>query len=100
MAIPSGKIPAVKSLHRLVLDNHVFEDFVEGVTDMNMTIGIRGPVMQNKFLLRPLPFFLNPAIERLFQEPEDWMVGVQPFNAQVLRTTGFSEMPDSSSKAR
>ena len=39
----------------------------------------------------------NPAIVKLFHDPEDWMTGVQPLGAQVRRTTGFSEMPDSSS---
>ena len=37
------------------------------------------------------------AIVRFFHDPDEAMVGVSPRSAQVRRTTGFSEMPDSSS---
>jgi len=39
---------------------------------------------------------ITPASPRFFQEQADLITGVLPLGAQVVRTTGFSEMPDSS----
>ena len=37
-----------------------------------------------------------PDILKLFHDPVDSMIGVFPLGAHVVRTTGRSEMPDSS----
>lgn len=58
------------------------------------------PGCNRKYIFGLLPLGMNiksPAIVRLFQELDETMIGVLPFSAHVFRTTGFSEMPDSSS---
>ena len=55
MAIPTGDIQGIKTLHGLVFDDHVLEDLVKRVADMDMAIGIGRPVVQNK---RRRPFAL------------------------------------------
>jgi len=58
------------------------------------------PGWSRKHILGLLPLGVNsnnPAIVRLFQEPDDWIVGVCPLIDHVFLTDGFSEMPDSSS---
>jgi len=39
---------------------------------------------------------ITPATERDFQLPVERIIGVTPLGAQVRRTVGFCEMPDSS----
>ena len=48
MAVPSGNVLRVKACQLLGLDNHVFEHFVERVTNVQFAIGVRGAVVQHK----------------------------------------------------
>ena len=48
MAIPAGYELRVKALELTRLDDHVLENFVDRVTDVNIAVGVGRAVMQNK----------------------------------------------------
>ena len=50
VTIPTGHIRRVLAQQCLRADNHVFQDMVEGMADMHVTIGIRRAVMQDELL--------------------------------------------------
>ena len=53
--------------------------------------------MRKSFDLVPFGVvMIVPDILKLFHDPVDSMIGVFPLGAHVVRTTGRSEMPDSS----
>ena len=52
MAIPARDIGSMEPLHPLDLQNDIFQGFVQGVANMNMTIGIGRSIMQD--IGRPL----------------------------------------------
>ena len=49
VTIPPRHIRRVKSRHGFGLDNNVFEDFIDCVTDVNVAVGIRRTIVQNEF---------------------------------------------------
>ncbi len=50
VTIPARHIGRIKSLHRFIFDDDVFEDFVQCVADMNIAVRVRRAVMKNEFL--------------------------------------------------
>ena len=70
VAVPSGHIRGIKSLHRPVFDDHVLEDLVKGVTDMNIAVGIRRAVMENVSLIAPVLLLDTGVNVVLFPELE------------------------------
>ena len=46
VAIPAGHIRCVKTRHQFRLDDDVLKDFVDRVTDVNVTVGVRRAVVQ------------------------------------------------------
>ena len=51
MGIPPGNIRGIISLNGFVTDDEIFQDFIQGMADMDIAVCIRRSVMQNK--LRP-----------------------------------------------
>src|SRR5690606_29733613 len=51
VAVPAWHVHRVVARHGAALDDDVLQYLVDGVTDMNIAVGIRRPVMQNE--LRP-----------------------------------------------
>jgi hypothetical protein len=49
MAIPTGNIRSVKTTKGFGLKNNILEDFIDGMADMDFTIGIWRSIMQNEF---------------------------------------------------
>ena len=65
VAVPARHINRVHAFELARFDNHVLEDFVHGVTDMNLAIGIRRAVVQHKLdrtLTRIAQFFVNSFV--------------------------------------
>ena len=50
VAIPARHINRIASHHLMGADNHVFQNFIERMADMNIAIGIGRAVMQHEFL--------------------------------------------------
>ena len=50
MTIPARNIRSVFSAQSLRFNNHVFQDFINRMTDMNFTVCIRWAIVQNKLL--------------------------------------------------
>ena len=48
MAVPTGDVLRIKAGQLARFDNHVFQYFVQRMADMQFTVRIRGPVMQDK----------------------------------------------------
>ena len=48
VAVPAGYVLRVKARQLLGLDDHVFEHFVQGVTNVQFAIGIRRAIVQHK----------------------------------------------------
>ena len=48
MTIPARNIGCVEAAHRLVLNDEVFKDLIEGMTDMNRAICIRRTIVQDE----------------------------------------------------
>ena len=48
MTIPTRHIRRIKTTKRFGFNNDVFEHFINRVTDVNIAIGIRRPIVQNK----------------------------------------------------
>ncbi len=49
LSVPAGDVGAVEAAHRHVLDRDVLEDLVQCLSQMDVSIGIWGPVMEHKF---------------------------------------------------
>ena len=62
MAIPSWNKSSVVSLHGHKTNNKIFENFIESMPHMNMTVSIRRTIMKNK-LRFPFMFFTNQSVE-------------------------------------
>ena len=68
MAVPARNIGGLVSLHRFGFDDDVFENFIEGMTNVNMAIGIRWAVMEE--VEGPTgSCLLNPVIQLLLSPP-------------------------------
>ena len=50
MAIPTGDIRRIFAKQSLRANNHIFQDMVQRMADMHVTIGIRRAVMQDELL--------------------------------------------------
>ena len=48
MTVPAGNIGCVETAHRLVLNDEVFKDLIEGMADMNGAICIRRTIVQDE----------------------------------------------------
>ena len=48
MAIPAGYIACVVTCKALGFNNHVFQNFVHGMTNVNIAIGVWRAIMQNE----------------------------------------------------
>jgi len=71
VAIPARHVGAVVARHLAGLDDDILENLIEGVPQVNVAVGIRRPVVQDKFgaplTLRPDPAVqvdLGPAFEQ------------------------------------
>src|SRR4030066_309668 len=62
MAVPSGYVRGIKSLHRLRPDNDIFEDLIQSVTNVDIAISIRRPIVEDIFL-SILTSFPEPLIK-------------------------------------
>ena len=51
VAIPTGDVRDLATLHHPVTVDHVFRDLVHGVTDVDRTVGVRRTVMKHKLLV-------------------------------------------------
>ena len=51
MAIPTGYIHRVKTHKPARLDDHVFQNLIYGMTNMNITVGIWRAIMQDELWL-------------------------------------------------
>ncbi len=49
MAIPAGNIGSIKTTKGFGFKNNILEDFINGMADMDFTIGIWRSIMQNEF---------------------------------------------------
>jgi hypothetical protein len=49
MAIPPGDIAAVETGHIRGLDDDIFEDLVQGGPDVDVSVGVRGAVVEDIF---------------------------------------------------
>jgi hypothetical protein len=49
VAIPAGHIDGIKTIQLAGFDDHVFQDLVDRMADVNLAIGVRWAVMQDKF---------------------------------------------------
>ena len=49
MGIPTGNIGRIKALQRFILDDDILQDFIESCSDMNVAVGVRRSVVQDKF---------------------------------------------------
>ena len=65
MTIPAMHIGAVKAKHIARACHHIFQSFIESMPNMNVAIGIRRPIMQDK-CLPPRPFFTQALIKANF----------------------------------
>ena len=64
MTVPARHIRCIKASQGLASQDDVFQDFIDGMTDMDIAIGIRRAVVQDKF--RPaLHFFAQFLITLL-----------------------------------
>lgn len=62
---------------------------------------VRVNIRKNNFGFLPcVSVMMTPTTDRDFQLPVERMIGVYPFGAQVRRTVGFCEIPDSSQNPR
>ena len=62
MTVPAGNVGGIKTVQGLALDNNVLQDLVDGMTDMDIAIGIRRPVMQHE-ARPPLALLTQAAIQ-------------------------------------
>ena len=49
VAVPARHIRRIKTGLGFAADNNVFENFIDGMTDVDVAVGIRRAVMQNEF---------------------------------------------------
>ncbi len=90
VAIPSGDIARVAAHHLLAAHDHVLQDFVQRVPDMQMTVCIRRAIVQREGLARPSAVAqavvnadLLPAVQ-----PAGFAVG----QARAHREIGFRQV--------
>ena len=62
VAIPARHVGAVVARHLAGLDDDILENLVEGVSQVNVAVGIGGPVVQDK-LGAPLTLRPDPAVQ-------------------------------------
>jgi hypothetical protein len=62
VAIPARHVGAIKARHLAGLDDDILENFVQGMPQVNVAVGIGGTVMQDK-LGAPLTLRPDPAIQ-------------------------------------
>src|SRR5262249_14957505 len=81
MAVPARNIRGMEAGHRLRLDDNIFEDLVERMTDVDTAVGVGWSIMQD--IRRPaLPGFLNFLVKSLLLPPSQqfrlplWQVGL------------------------
>ena len=48
MTIPAGNIRGIKTREAARLDDDVFQNFIDGMTDMNVAVGIGRPIVQDE----------------------------------------------------
>ena len=48
VTVPTRHVWRVKSVHLAGTDHYVFQDLIQGRTNMDVSICIRGPIMQNE----------------------------------------------------
>ena len=72
VAIPTRNIRRIETAQRFRFDNNVFQDFIDGMADMQIAVGIRRPVVQNEFIAagagganRGVQIFFLPALHLL-----------------------------------
>ena len=49
VAVPAGHIRRIEAGQRFAADDDVFQDFIDGVADMDVAVGIRRAVVQDEF---------------------------------------------------
>ena len=48
VTVPTGHVGCIETSHRLVLDDHVFQHLVVGGAHVDVSIGVRGPVVEHE----------------------------------------------------
>ena len=67
VAVPAGHVRSLIPFEGFLLDDHVFQDLVDGMADMNGTVGIRRTVMKNELL--GVATLIKNAVDDLFLVP-------------------------------
>ena len=49
MAVPTGDVGAIETEHLVRFGDDVFQDFIEGMADVNCAVGVGRAVVQDKF---------------------------------------------------
>jgi len=49
VTVPAGHVGGVEALHALALDDHVLENLVQGVADVNVAVGVGRAVVEDEF---------------------------------------------------
>ena len=65
MAVPARNIGSIKAHQPAGFNNHVFENLIDRMTNVNITIGIRRAIVQNEFRL-PCMRCPNGFVEFIF----------------------------------
>ena len=69
MAIPARHVNRIQALELARFDDHVFQDFVNSMADVNLAIGIRRAIMQYEFdrtCTRNTQLFINAFVVPVF----------------------------------
>ena len=62
VTVPTRHVGRIEARQGLGTDDHVLDDLVECMTDMNNAVGVRGAIVQDK-LRTPLADFPNPLVQ-------------------------------------
>ena len=49
MAVPARNVHSIKAHQPAGFNNHVFQNLIDRMTDVNIAIGIRGTIVQDEF---------------------------------------------------
>ncbi len=65
VTVPTGNVSRIKAAQLTCLDDHVLQNFVDRMSHVNLTVGIRRTVVQHKFR-RPGARQAQPLVETVF----------------------------------
>ena len=90
VAVPTRNIGRVKARQRLGLDDDVFEDLVDGMPNVELTVGIGGAVVEDKGRFT-LPRFAHLAIQ-IHRSPSLKTLGLALCQIGLHREIGLGEI--------